>query len=198
MVLGGWIGDCKEPNLPQKLAATGYTHLLVRRDTAYGQWFAEHPALDGLRLAANFDDGQVFAVTARTPAIYTATMTGFFPREHDAEWTWRWMGADAAWTIVNTRAQPILTVLDIELSAFHRGRPVELRLDGRRVQAFVVEPTRRIYQSEPFVVPPGGHELLFHPSDAPTVADDVIKNGDRRALSFALGAWNWDVRGEQP
>ena len=91
-LLGGSIGDCTEPNLSQKLAANGYTHLLVRRDTADGQWFADHPAPDGLRVAARFDDGQVFAVTARTPAIYTATMTGFFPREHDAEWTWRWMG----------------------------------------------------------------------------------------------------------
>ena len=53
--------------LSQKLAAIGYTHLLVRRDTADGQWFAEHPAPDGLRVAARFDDGQVFAVTARTP-----------------------------------------------------------------------------------------------------------------------------------
>ena len=72
---------------------------------ADGPWFAEHAAPDGLRVAASFDDGQVFAVTAPTPAIYTATMTGFFPREHDAEWSWRWMGADAAWTIVNTSAQ---------------------------------------------------------------------------------------------
>ena len=34
--------DCTEPNFSQKLAATGYTHLLVRRDTAEGRWFATH------------------------------------------------------------------------------------------------------------------------------------------------------------
>ena len=196
-LLGGSISDCTEPNLSQKLAANGYTHLLVRRDTADGQWFTDHPAPDGLHVAARFDDGQVFAVTARTPVIYTATLTGFFPREHDAEWTWRWMGKHAAWTIVNTSTQPIVTTLGIELSAFHRARHMELLLDGRHVQTVVVEPPRRIYQIGPLTVIPGGHELVFQPSEAPTVASDVINNGDGRRLSFALGVWSWDVPSAQ-
>jgi hypothetical protein len=192
------VDDCLEPGLPRKLAAVGYTHLLVRRDAAGEQWFAAHPALDGLRVAANFDDGQVFAVTARAPAVYTARMTGLHPREHDAEWTWRWMGKGAAWTIVNTRPQPIVATLGIELSAFHYARRIELLLDGLHVQTFVVEPPRRIYQVGPFAVIPGSHELVFHPSEPPTVAGDAIGNGDPRPLSFALGAWSWTVRGEQP
>ena len=68
--------DCTEPNLSRKLAASGYTHLLVRRDTADGRWFADRPSPDGLRVAARFDDGQVFAVTATTPPIYTADDDG--------------------------------------------------------------------------------------------------------------------------
>jgi hypothetical protein len=196
-LLGGSISDCTEPNLSQKLAANGYTHLLVRRNTADGQWFADHAPPEGLRVAAQFDDGQVFAVTARTPAIYTATMTKFFPRERDAEWTWRWMGEDAAWTIVNTSARPIVATLGLEMSAFHRARGMELLLDGRHVQTLVVQPPRRIYQFGPLTVNPGGHELVFHPAEAPTVAGDITHDGDRRALSFALGAWSWDVPGAQ-
>jgi hypothetical protein len=195
---GNSTNDCKEPNLSQKLAAFGYTHLLVRRDTADGQWFATHPAVDGLRVAADFDDGRVFAVTARAPAIYTATMTGFFPREHEKEWTWRWMGKTAAWTIVNTSAQPIVTTLAIELSAFHRPRRIQLLLDGCQVQTIVVEPSRRIYQVGPLTVGSGGHELVFHPAEEPTAAGQVINNGDRRRLSFALGTWHWTVQSEQP
>ena len=130
----------------------------------------------------SFDDGQVFAVTARTPAIYTATMTGFFPREHDAEWTWRWMGADAAWTIVNTSARPIVATLGLEMSAFHRARRMELRLDGRPVQTLVVEPSRRIYQIGPLTVIPGDHELVVSSGRSADVAGDVIDNGDRRAV----------------
>jgi hypothetical protein len=197
-LLGGSIGDCADADLPQKLAANGYTHLLVRRDTPDGHSIADRPAPDGLRVAARFDDGQVFVVTAQTPAIYTATITGFTPREHDGEWAWRWMGADAAWTIVNTGSRPIVANLGLEMSSFHHARRLELLLDGRPVQALAVEQSRRIYQLGPLTVMPGGHELVFHPAEVPTVASDVIESGDRRPLSFALGASSWTVRSERP
>jgi hypothetical protein len=197
-MLGGPIGDCSEDDLPQELVANGYTHVLVRRNSADGQWFADHPARDGLRVVARFDDADVFAVTARMPAIYTAMTTGFFPGEHDAEWSWRWMGADAAWTIVNTGTRPIVAEASIDMSAFHRARNMELRLDGNPVQTFLVDPPRRIYQIGPLTVPPGGHQLIFHPVEPPTVAGDAINNGDPRALSFAFGKQTWHVQGEQP
>jgi hypothetical protein len=107
------------------------------------------------------------------------------------------MGPDAAWTIVNTQFRPIVAALDLEMSAFDRPRRMELRLDGRSVQTLVVEPSRRVYQIGPLTVPPGDHELVFHPAEPPTVAGDVIHNGDGRPLSFALGTWIWSVRGEQ-
>jgi len=198
MLLGGPIGDCTDPNLSQKLAANRYTHLLVRRDGASGRWFAQHAPPDGLRVAATFDDGQVFAVTAQIPAIYTATMTGFFAREHDAEWSWQWMGAAAAWIIVNTGGRPVTATLALEASAFNRIRHMEVRLDGRPVQTLVVEPSRRVYQIGPLNVPPGDHELVFHPVEAPTVAGSVIGNRDPRPLSFAVGTWKWTARVEHP
>ena len=197
-LLDGPARDCAEPNLSHKLAATGYTHLLVRRNTTDGQWFTEHPVPNGLRVAATFDDGQVFAVTTRTPAVYVAQMTGFLPREDDAEWSWRWMGTDAAWTIATSGARPTAATVGIELSAFDRVRRLELRLDGRVLQTLVVEPARRIYQVGPFTLPPGGHEVVFHPVESPTVADDVMHDGDTRRLSFALGRWDWTTQGEQP
>jgi hypothetical protein len=198
VTLGTSTSDCTEPDLPHTLAATGFTHLLVRRDTADGQWFAQHTALDGLRAAATFSSGQVFAVTAPAPAIYTGAMTAFFPREHDAEWSWRWMGADAAWTIVNTRPRPVVATLSLEMSAFHHTRRMVLLLDGRVVQTLDVEPSRRTYQGGPFAVMPGEHQLLFRPSETPTIASHVIDNGDRRPLSFAVGKWEWTAPGEQP
>ncbi len=195
-LLGGPIDDCAEPNLSGKLAANGYTHLLVRRDTPDQHWFAEHAPLDGLRVAANEGGGQVLAVVAQTPAVYTATMTGFSPRERNADWTWRWMGHDAAWTIVSTSAQPIVATLDIELSAFHRERRIEVRLDEHPVRALVVEPPRRIYQIGPLTVSPGSHQVLFNPAEGPTVARDAIGGADARPLSFAIGTWSWTVRGD--
>lgn len=36
------------------------------------------------------------------------------------------------------------------------------------------------------------------PAGPPTVADAKIHNGDRRLLSFAIGAWRWRVEGVEP
>jgi hypothetical protein len=61
-LLGHQISDCRDARLPQVLAENGYTHLLVRRDSADGDWFASHPVPDGLSVAAQFDDAQMLAV----------------------------------------------------------------------------------------------------------------------------------------
>ena len=197
-LLGGSFRDCTEPNLPRKLVASGYTHLLVRRDATDGPSFADGPLPEGLRAAARFDDGQVFEVTAPPPPIYTATMTGFFPRERGADWSWRWMGADAAWTIVNTGNRPVVATLGLEMSAFHRARRMELRLDGRPVQTLVVAPSRRIYRLGPLTIVPGDHSSCSIPPKPPPWPATSISNGDRRPLSFAIGAWSWTVQSEQP
>jgi hypothetical protein len=198
ITMGGATSDCIEPNLADRLAAVGYTHLIVRRNSDDSQPLAPHLAPRGMRLAAMFDDGMVLAITAGTPMIYTAAMTGFFRRERDVDWSWRWMGADAAWTIVNTGAGSIVARLDLELSAFHQPRQLALRVDGRVVQTLAVDPSRRIYQLDPLTVLPGEHELALHAVDPPTVAAEVINNGDRRPLSFAVGAWNWAVGQPRP
>ena len=53
--------------------------------------------------------------------------------------------------------------------------------------------------SQPVVIQtPGDHKLVFHPADPPAAAGDVIDNGDRRRLSFAIGTWTWRVQGEEP
>ena len=81
----------------------------------------------------------------------------------------------------------------MELAAFHRPRRVELRLDGRRVQTLVVEPSRRVHEVGPLTVAPGEHHLAFHPETAPAPANYAIATHDRRALSVALRAWSWTL-----
>ena len=189
------IGDCTEPNLPGKLAAHGYTHLLVRRANVEGRAFFDRPAADGLCLVARFRGAQVFAVTAPTPPIYTAAITQFFPREHDMDRTWRWMGEDASWTVVNTGTRPLVATLTLELSAAHHTRRLELRLDGGPPQTLTVEQSRRVYELGPLTIPPGHHQLGFHPVEVPLPVRDATGIRDPRLLSFAVGSWSWTVRG---
>jgi hypothetical protein len=102
------------------------------------------------------------------------------------------------WTIVNTCARPLVGALAIEVSAFNHARQMEIRLDGQPVQTLIVEPSRRMYRIGPLTVFPGDHELVFHPSEPPTLADDVIHDGDRRRLSFAIGRSHWSLGRGQP
>jgi len=60
-----------------------------------------------------------------------------------------------------------------------------------------VQPPRRVYPIGPLLVWPGDHELVFHPTEPPTLAGEVIDNGDPRSLSLAVGAWTWRVGDEQ-
>jgi hypothetical protein len=108
------------------------------------------------------------------------------------------MGPDASWKIVNGSGRPMVASVDIEMSAFGGRRRVELLLDRQEVQRLIIEVERRFYRIGPLALTPGDHELVFHPIDPPTVAADLLKNGDRRPLSVAVGLWRWAVQGEQP
>jgi len=196
-LLAGATDDCMEPDLPHKLAANGFTHVIVRRGTPESQVFDDHAPTPGFSLAARFADGRVFAVTAPRPALYTASMIGFFPREYDGSRSWRWMGAQGEWTIVNTSARPVVATLDLELSANPAER-MDVRLDGGHLQTLDVVPSRRTYQLGPLTIGRGNHQLAFHATTALTVPDDIAGNGDRRPLSFELGTWTWTLRSDQP
>jgi len=185
------IADCAEPDLPQKLAAHGYTHLIVRRGIPDSLRFDDHAPPGGLRVAARFPDGRVFAVTEGAPAVYTAAMTGFYSREHDGARSWRWMGADGAWTVVNTGGHPVAARLCLEVEAFRHARDLQVLLDGLSVQTLVADPRRRVYELEPMTIGPGTHQLVFRAVDAPLPAGDADRPGDHRRLSFAIGPWTW-------
>jgi hypothetical protein len=186
-----------QPNLAEHLSAAGYTHVLVRRQTVEDRWFAGRPTPAGLIDSADVTDGRVFAITAPLPSVYTARMTAFYPREHDETWAWRWMGSTASWTIVNRTARPIVALVDVEMTAFHSARRLKVLLDGREVQALTVAEQRSRNLLGPLDLTPGDHELLFQPVDPPSIAGALITNGDRRALSFGIGAWQWQVEGER-
>lgn len=191
-MLGGAIEDCDDPQLAERLAAAGFTHLLERHGVAPA------PSRSGLRVAGQFDDGSVSTVIAKTPLIYVAATSGFHRREHDAEWTWHWMGGDSRWTIVNTATTTIFATLRVELSAFNRPRQLQLRVGGGPVHTVVVQTEHQGYDIGPIEIFPGYHEMLFHPAEAPTVASEAIDTRDQRRLSFAVGASHWTVSGHRP
>lgn len=189
------VGDCREPGVIAALSATGFTHLLVRRNTPEGKWFEGRPAPSGLRLAKEFEDAKVFAVTARASVIRTVQTHAFYPVEFNDEWTWRWMGPSASWSVVNDSERFLMASVDLETNAFHEPRPLTVVLDGEEVQHVVIDPYRAVRRIGPLALRPGDHTLTFRAASTPTVANDRLQNGDRRPLSVAFGDWRWSIDG---
>lgn len=92
----------------------------------------------------------------------------------------------------------MLASVSLDLVACDVPRRLTIVLNGTQVQTLTVPIQRQIHVVGPLSLSPGTHELAFHPAEPPTHADDVLKNGDRRALSIAVGAWEWDVHGAAP
>ena len=140
-----------------------------------GPWFASARPPDGLQRRRAVSPTARCSRSRRPRPRLHRRDDGFFPREHDAEldvaMDGRRRGLDDRRT---PAARPIVATLDVELSAFHGPRRMDVRLDGRRSQTLVVEPARRIYRIGPLALASGqSTSWSFIRSNAPTVAGDV-------------------------
>ena len=185
------LDDCGEPVLGQKLKATGYTHVVIRPDSDAGRWMAAH-APAGLGRGPRFDDSAILGVDAELPRAYVSGMAGFYPREYDGEATWRWMGQTGALRIVATQESEI--VLELGLKVFPIARRVEWFVDARRRGAIDVGPGWRRYALRLGRLAPGEITLTLASGEPSIIANDVLHNGDPRALGLAVGDWRIEAR----
>jgi hypothetical protein len=182
------LDDCGEPRLGEKLKAMGYTHVVVRRDSPMGLWLMANPAPAGLARGPEFPASRILEVTAERPRGYVSALLGFYPREFGAKASWRWMGPTGALRIQATR-EPMDAVLSLDLKAFPRQRRVECLLNGRRLGELEVVTDWRSYELRLGPLPPGETTLTLACPTPAVVANDVLQNGDVRALGLALGGW---------
>jgi hypothetical protein len=180
--------DCGEPRLGDKLAAMGYTHVVVRRDSPIGRWLAAGPAPEGLARGPEFEDGWILEVRAGRPRVYVSALRGFYPREYEGPATWRWMGQTGTLQVVATRGS-VGTVLELELKAFPRDRRVDVFLNGSRLGEVEVAAEWRRYELPLGTVAPGETMLSLTCREPAIVASDVLHNDDPRALGLAVGSW---------
>lgn len=79
--------------------------------------------------------------------------------------------------------------MEVELKAFPRDRRVEWFLDGRRLGEVEVAAEWRRYELPLGPLPPGETTLTLACRGPATVSNDVLRNGDPRALGLAVGSW---------
>lgn len=185
--------DCAEPELAGRLAAAGYTHLLMPRTSPEARWMARQPGIVGFSPAVRFPTADVFPVIAPPPVVYTLQMVGFYPREYDQAWTWRWMTETASWRVRNTSRRTVAAAASVEMATVRGTRRLRLTLDGDDVQTLDVAEPRHVERIGPFLLRPGDHELAFAPGAPAESAAALLHNGDARALSFRIGEWHWSV-----
>lgn len=188
----GPLADCGEPQFGSKLAAYGFTHLLVRRDSEAAPAFAAGHVPDGTQAVAASPEAWVFGVSAPTPALYITDLTGFYPREYLGAVSWRWMGSRGSLTVVNVTNGAVSAALDIDLESFDRERRLSIDLDGSPLLTIVAGPTPHRFRVGPMHVPIGVHALTLLADEtlAPAHAGEGSK--DDRPLSVRLRGWRWD------
>jgi hypothetical protein len=197
--------DCGEPQLGHKLAALGYSHVVVRRDSPAGRWMTGRPAPDGLTRGPEFEDGRVLVVGAERPRAYVGGLLGFYPREYFGETAWRWMGQSGTLTLVNATGESVAIALELELLAFPGDRRLEWLLDGRRLGGWRWRPsgggTSSLWVRSPWAE---HYPLRARPA---VVANDVRGNydpapclaveaegGESASVDGSLTAINWPHR----
>ncbi|HVR72543.1 MAG TPA: hypothetical protein VMT87_17040 [Vicinamibacteria bacterium] len=183
--------DCGEPRLADRLGAMGYTHVVVRRDSAMGRWLAANPEPEGFARGPEFEDGSILEVKGKRSHVYVSALFGFYPREYERGTTWRWTGQTGELRVVATRASAG-TVLHVELKAFPGHRRVEWLLDGRPLGEVEAAADWRWYELPLGPLTPGETTLTFACREPAKVADDVLHNGDARPLGLAVGAWRFE------
>ena len=87
--LGDPIKTCSDPELGRKLAALGYTHVIVRGGEASSKLV--QPLPPGITVAEDFPDSHVYTVASTLPPVVTVAATGFYDYEHQNDDWWRWM-----------------------------------------------------------------------------------------------------------
>ncbi len=184
------VPDCGEPALASKLRASGFRDLIVRAGTPEFEYLRRHGFRD-LTPGFRGPDADVFAIASGPAEPYVGEIRGAYPREYLGGRSWRWAGLRLELDAFSPASAAEAFTLRVELTAFALERHVTVSLNGQRVASLVVPPRPQTFAVGPLSLLPGANVLDFASDEPPTVADTVARNGDTRALSLAVGEWQW-------
>jgi hypothetical protein len=189
------LPTCADPQIGIKLAARGYTHMVVR----LGPDDSRPPGqADGLRPAARFTDSDAYTITYALPPVVTAEAAGFFEYERQKDDGWRWMGQEGRWTVRNTTTAPRKVLLVIRLASAGEPRTLMLTLDGEPPRHLEVLTSAHEAVVGPWTLAPGDHMLTLTASGAPVRPSDGGRSPDTRPLTVMFKSERWVDLGGQP
>ena len=193
--LNDTVKTCSDPELGRKLAALGYTHLIVRGGEASSK--PVQPLPPGIAVAEDFPDSHVYTVASTLPPVVTVAASGFYDYEHQNDDWWRWMSPNGRWTVRNTTAMVQTVTLSVDLVPIGTPRTLTVTLDAGPSTSLPLGMTRRQYTLGPWVLAPGDHTLVFTADGEPTRPSDLVDDSKdttpahsrvpQRALDHAIG-----------
>jgi hypothetical protein len=184
------LSTCGDPQLGLKLAAQGYTHIIVRGGDASSKLLSPLPP--AITRAHTFADSAVYTVSKVLPPVVTLSSSGFFDYEHDGDDWWRWLSPVGTWTVRNTTAAPQRVRLTLELVAIGMPRSLTVTLDGAPAGTTMAAIARGAHVLGPWTLTPGDHVLSFAADGEPMRPADVADNSrDRRLLTVAFRNEEW-------
>jgi hypothetical protein len=190
-LLGGIVRTCRDPDLGPKLAALGYTHVIVRQPDRAGVFpLLDHPDA-GLTPLETFPDARVYEVSATVPAVLTLADRGFHEYEYAGRDVWQWMGPEGSWRVRNTTGGARRVGLVVDLQAAHEARALAITLDGAPAASLLVPASVESYALGPWSLAAGDHNLAFTPEGLPFRPSDYGLSSDDRALTIALREARW-------
>jgi hypothetical protein len=186
------LPTCADPELGARLAAHGFTHMIVRGGNAASR--PADPLPPGIQIAEQFHDATVYSVSPHVPPIATIASAGFFGYEHEgADW-WQWMSPRGEWTVRNSTPAPLPATLSVDLVAIGMPRRLSVSLDGTTVASFAVDVTRQAHVLGPWTLTPGDHTLVFVTDGDPVRPSDAADGStDRRPLTIAFRHTRWNL-----
>jgi hypothetical protein len=188
--LGDKIPTCSDPEIGRKLAALGYTRVIVRGGAASSK--LPQPLPSGIAVAHDFPDSRVYAVDTRLPPVVTIAINGFFEYEHQNDYWWRWMSPNGRWTVRNTTSTPQTVSLIVDLVPIGTPRTLTMTLDGNRPTSQALGMDRHPYTLGTWTLEPGDHTLSFAADGEPTRPSDLVDDSkDARPLTVAFSNERW-------
>jgi hypothetical protein len=188
--LGERITTCSDPDLGRKLAALGYTHVIVRGGKASSKLL--QPLAPGIALAQEFPDSRVYTVAMTPPPVLTVAGNGFYDYEHQGDDWWRWMSPRGQWTVRNTTTTAQRVTLSVDLVPIGTPRTLTVKVDSGETTSLALGMARHQYTLGPWTLSPGDHTLTFTADGDPTRPSDVADDSkDVRPLTVALRNERW-------
>lgn len=187
--LSASVPSCADPDLGTTLAASGYSHVIVRGGRAASQLLTPLPA--GISQARVFPDATVYTVAAALPPVVTAEATGFFGYEHDGDDWWRWMGPEGRWRVRNTTDAPRRVSLALDLVPYGMARTLSVALDDAHVATLQLGMTRTQHVLGPWLLAPGDHTLVFTSGGGAMPPAEFGDSRDRRPITVAFRNPRW-------